>query len=155
MLSVAPIKPGLPHWNKIFKSFDCKMTNLYGSMVPVLMQFPAMFTLCWMHFGCTLVMGKSVLSQNFCFLTITDLITICMKLPWFCHTNSKQLFCNGPLFVIALVPCFFFWQETRRGVLSFCCCCKMAENSVSLLCRTKYYNLKHEHRLSRVWQFNI
>ena len=108
---MAPIKPGLPHWSKIFKSFDCKMTNLSGSMVPVLMQFPAMFTLCWMHFGRTFVMGTSVLSQNVCFLTIADLITLCMKLPWFCHTNSKQLFCNGPLFVIALVPCFFFGRK--------------------------------------------
>ena len=31
-----------------------------------------------------------------------------MKLPWFCHTNSGQLFCNCPLCVIALVPGLFF-----------------------------------------------
>ena len=30
-------------------------------------------------------------------------ITLCMKLPLFCHTNRGQLFCNCPLFVIALV----------------------------------------------------
>ena len=34
------------------------------------------------------------------------LITLCMKLPWFCHTNSGQFFRNCSLFVIALVPYF-------------------------------------------------
>ena len=31
-----------------------------------------------------------------------------MKLSWFCHTNSGQLFCNCPLCVIALAPGLFF-----------------------------------------------
>ena len=30
-----------------------------------------------------------------------------MKLSWFCHTNSGQLYCNCPPFVIALVPGLF------------------------------------------------
>ena len=39
------------------------------------------------------------------------LITLCMELSWFCHTNSGQLFCNCPLFVIAPVPGLFFgWK---------------------------------------------
>ena len=36
------------------------------------------------------------------------LITLCMKLSWFHHTNGGQLFCNCPLFVIALAPGLFF-----------------------------------------------
>ena len=34
-------------------------------------------------------------------------ITPWMKLLWFCHTNSGQLFCNCPVFVIVLVPGLF------------------------------------------------
>ena len=59
-----------------------------------------------------------------------------MKLSWFCHTNSRQLFCNCP----RSRP--LFWRETTRDVLSFCCCLKMAENSVSLLCKTNILQLK-------------
>ena len=75
------------------------------------------------------------------FKTITSLIILCVKLSWFCHTNRGQLFCNGLLFVIALVPGLFFGGKARWDMLSFCCCFKMAENSVSFLCRTKYCNL--------------
>ena len=42
-----------------------------------------------------------VMSTNF--RRFRDVIKICMKLPWF-----WQLFCNCPLFVIALVPGLFF-----------------------------------------------
>ena len=45
------------------------------------------------------------------------LITLCIKLPWFCHTNSRQLFCNCPLFVIALVPGLFFGGKPDK----MCC----------------------------------
>ena len=51
---------------------------------------------------------------------ITYIITLCMKLSWFCHTNSGQLFCNCPVFVIALVPIIFYGDETccHSGVAS-------------------------------------
>ena len=55
--------------------------------------------------------------------SIEFVITLCMK-----------LFCN--------CPGLFHWRETSLDVLSFCCCFKMTENSVSWLCRTKYYNLR-------------
>ena len=60
--------------------------------------------------------------------TVCMLITLCMKLPWFCHTKRGQLFCNCPLFVITIVPRLFFAGKTSRDVLSFCCCLKMAKN---------------------------
>ena len=41
-------------------------------------------------------------------------ITLCMKLLWFCHTNSGQLFCNCSLFVIALVPGLFFGGKPAK-----------------------------------------
>ena len=41
------------------------------------------------------------------FCSIFHLITLFMKLPWFCHINSGQLFCNCPLFAIAIVPGLF------------------------------------------------
>ena len=97
------------------------------------------------HLLCRLTIPSNV----FCII-----ITLCRKLPWFCHTNSGQLFCNCPLFVIALVPGLFL-RETRRDVLSFCCCFKMAENSVSLLCRTKYCNLNRNTEYLRGWQVNV
>ena len=31
--------------------------------------------------------------------------------PWFCHTNSGKLFCNCPLFVIALISGLFFGRK--------------------------------------------
>ena len=74
---------------------------------------------------------------------IMSLITLCMKLSWFCHTNSGQLFCNCPLFVIALVPGLFFGGKPDET----CCHSVVASKwlnfreSVSLIYRTKYYNL--------------
>ena len=59
---------------------------------------------------------------DFLFLFIT---TLCMKLPWFWHTNSGQLFCYCPL----SRP--LFWRETSRDVFSFCCCFKIAKNLVT------------------------
>ena len=53
------------------------------------------------------------------------IITLCIKLSWFCHTNSGQLFGNCP----RSRPLFL--GKTSRDILSFCCCLKMAENSVS------------------------
>ena len=45
-------------------------------------------------------------------------ITLCMKLSWFCHTNRGHLFCNCPLFEIALVPGLFLAEnQTRRVVI--------------------------------------
>ena len=41
-------------------------------------------------------------------------ITLCMKLSWFCHTNGRQLFCNCLLFVIALVPGHFFYRKPNE-----------------------------------------
>ena len=64
-----------------------------------------------------------------------------MKLPWFCHSNNGQLLCN----CLRFRP--LFWRETNRDMLSFCCCLKMAENSVSWLCRTKILQLQHKHRI--------
>ena len=75
--------------------------------------------------------------------TVYGLITLCMKLSWFCHTNSGQLFCNCPLFVIALVPGLFFGGKPDET----CCHSVVASKwlnfheSVSLIYRTKYYNL--------------
>ena len=77
---------------------------------------------------------------------VCRLITLCMKLPWFCHTNGGQLVCNCP----RSRP--LFWRET--DVLSLCCCLRMAENSVSWLCRTKILQLLHKHRLLRASQNN-
>ena len=94
------------------------------------------------------------LGCNCCMQSIKLLITFCMKLPWFCQTNSGQLFCNCPLFVIALSRPLF-WRETSQDLLSFCRCFKMAENSVSLLCRMKILQLKHKHTLLRAWQFSV
>ena len=45
------------------------------------------------------------------------LITLCMKLSWFGHTNSGQLFCNCPLFVIALIPGLFLVGNQMRHIV--------------------------------------
>ena len=82
--------------------------------------------------------------------------TLCMKLSWFCHTNSGQLFCNCPLFVTALVPGHFLaGNQTRRVVILLLLQNGGKLESVSLLCRTKILQLKHRQRLFRVWQFNV
>ena len=67
--------------------------------------------------------------------------TLCMKLRWFCHKNSGQLFCNCLLFVIVLVPALFSGGKPAETCCHSCCCFKMAENSASLLCRTKILQL--------------
>ena len=73
-------------------------------------------------------------------ITIITIITLCMKLSRFCHTNSRQLFCNCP----RSRP--LFWRETRRDVLSFCCYFKMAENSSQSVCSAgrKYCSLNKD-----------
>ena len=53
-----------------------------------------------------LYLNSSIEGDNVFLFSI--LITLCMKLSWFCHTNSGQLFCNCPLFVTALGPGLFF-----------------------------------------------
>ena len=42
-------------------------------------------------------------------LIVSSIITICMKLPWFRHTNSPQLFCNCP------IPDLFFGGKSAEG----------------------------------------
>ena len=66
------------------------------------------------------------------------------------------IFCNCPLFVIALVPGLFSGGKPDKT----CCHPVVASKwlkleSVSLLCRTKVLQLKHRQRLLRVWQFNL
>ena len=49
-----------------------------------------------------------------------------------------------------------FWRKTRRDVLSFCCCFKMAEERVSQFAlQDGILQLKNKQRLLRVWQFKI
>ena len=62
--------------------------------------------------------------------------TLCMKLSWFCHTNSGQLFCNCPLFVIALVPGLFFGDEI---------CCHSVVASKWLKTRVSQFALQDEN----------
>ena len=54
-----------------------------------------------------------------------------MKLPWFRHTNSEQLFCNWLPFAIALVPDLFFHEKSAEGskVVVTLLLRQMAENS--------------------------
>ena len=64
--------------------------------------------------GCT----KDNVGKGKRIIIVDCIITLCMKLSWFCHTNSGQLFCNCPLFVIALVPGLFLaGNQTRRVVI--------------------------------------
>ena len=70
---------------------------------------------------------------------VTFLITLCMKLFWFCHTNSGQLFCNGPLFVIALVPGLFFGGKPDET------CCHSVVASKWLKTRVGQFTLQDEN----------
>ena len=67
------------------------------------------------------------------------LITLCMKLSWFCHTNSRQLFCNCPLFVIALVPGLFFGGKPDQT------CCHSVVASKWLETRVSHFALQDEN----------
>ena len=67
------------------------------------------------------------------------LITLCMKLSWFCHTNSGQLFCNCPLFVIALVPGLFFGGKPDET------CCDSVVASKWLETRVSHFALQDEN----------
>ena len=73
--------------------------------------------------------------------SIQFVITLCMKLPWFCHTNSRQLFCNCQLFAVALVPGLFFGGKPNETCCHSAVASKWLKTSVSLLCRTKYCGL--------------
>ena len=70
---------------------------------------------------------------------IIVVITLCMKLSWFCHTNSGQLFCNCPLFVIALVPGLFFGGKPDET------CCHSVVASKWLETRVSHFALQDEN----------
>ena len=75
---------------------------------------------------------------------VNILITLCMKLSWFCQTNSGQLFCNCPLFVIALVPGFIFGRKPDETCCHSVVASKWLKTRVShAVCSVgrKYYNL--------------
>ena len=62
-----------------------------------------------------------------------------MKLSWFCHTNSGQLFCNCPLFVIALVPGLFLGGKPDET------CCHSVVASKWLETRVSHFALQDEN----------
>ena len=66
------------------------------------------------------------------------IITLCMKLSWFRQTNSGQLFCNCPLFVIALVPGLFFGGKPDET------CCHSVVASKWLKTRVSQFALQDE-----------
>ena len=68
-----------------------------------------------------------------------ELITLYMKLSWFCHTNSGQSFCNCPLFVIALVPGLFFGEKPDET------CCHSIVASKWLETRVSHFALQDEN----------
>ena len=67
------------------------------------------------------------------------IITLCMKLSLFCHTNSGQLFCNCPLFVIALVPGLIFGGKPEET------CCHSVVASKWLKTRASQFALQDEN----------
>ena len=86
---------------------------------------------------------------------IPIIITLFMKLAQSRHTNSGQLFCNCPSFVIALVPDLFFGGKTVRKLLSLCCC----ENELQQLSnkwrnKNTTYSTKHGLILVKLGQLN-
>ena len=70
---------------------------------------------------------------------IRVVITLCMKLSWFCHTNRGQLFCNCPLFVIALVPGLFLGGKPDET------CCHSVVASKWLETRVSHFALQEEN----------
>ena len=82
---------------------------------------------------------KYYLLTTFTSGAVTQLITLCMKLSWFCHTNSGQLFCNCPLFVIALVPGLFFGRKPDET------CCHSVVASKWLETRVSHFALQDEN----------
>ena len=76
---------------------------------------------------------------------IIKVITLYMKLPWFCHTNIRQLFCNCP----RSRPLF------GKKPVETCCHSVIASKWLEThlaLCRTKILQLQHKHGLLRAWQ---
>ena len=72
-------------------------------------------------------------------LHLPPIITLCMKLSWFFHTNSGQLFCNCPLFVIALVPGLFSGGKPDET------CCHAVVASKWLKTRVSQFALQDEN----------
>ena len=89
-------------------------------------------------------------------IQLQRIITLCMKLSWFCHTNSGQLFCNCPLFVIALVPGLLFGGKPDETCCHSVVASKWLKTRVSQFAlQDEILQLKHRQRLLRVWQFNV
>ena len=78
-------------------------------------------------------------------------ITLCMKEPWFRHTNSRQSFCNCLPFVIALVPDLFFGWKSAEGskVVVTLLLPQMADNSDTL---SSLLGKNELHQLSNKWR---
>ena len=99
------------------------------------------------------IIKRNVIEVTICVHTINGVITPCMKLFWFCHTNSRQLFCNCLLFVIALVPGLLYGREPDET----CCHSVVASKwlKIKSALQDEILQLKHKQRLLRVWQFNV
>ena len=64
-----------------------------------------------------------------------------MKLPWFSYTNSGQLFCNCPLFVIAIVPGLFFGGKPAEMCCHSVVASKWLKTQSVCSAGRKYHNL--------------
>ena len=94
-------------WIHAFANSSAKFMRclLYQSFLCFLPISVNVLVIAWMIFNI----------NRYSSIKIWCLITLCMKLPWFCHTNIGQLFCNCPLFETALLPDLSFGgKQTRR-----------------------------------------
>ena len=129
-----------------YRSFLCQLPLLSQGQTNVVCQYEQEHIRIWRH-GFTGGETGDLPYQNFApsiktlphktfQTTIKNIITLCMKVPWFYYSNRRQLFCNCPLFVIALVPDLFLAENQLilfescshfvvPTLFSLCCCLKL------------------------------